>query len=104
MPQRVQDTFEQIPYDRLTLVRKEIGDYYSKEYVYQGLLGTYRLRIGHSITNEGKVYYMYQNNKMFLTLYPTRSKGVLVGKDEDGNFFLFQFLGKEVKIFKREYD
>lgn len=104
MPKQTQNTFDQMPYDRLTLVRKEMGDYNSKEYVYKGQLGTYRLRIGQSITEEGKVFYIYQNNKMFMTLYPTRSRMVFVGKDEDGDFYLFRFEGKEVSVFKREYD
>jgi hypothetical protein len=54
MPQGTQATFEQIPYDRLTFVGKEFGDYDSKEYIYRGQLGTYRLRVGESITDEGK--------------------------------------------------
>lgn len=98
------DTFEQILYDRLTLVRKEKGDYSSVEYIYQGQLGTYRLRIGQSITDDGKVFYIYQNNRLFLNLYPTRTKRVFVGKDEDGDFYFFRFERKEVSVFKRKYE
>ena len=101
MPTDPQSTFEQIPYDRLTLVRKELGDYNSKEYIYRGQLGTYRLSVGESITDEGKVFYIYQNNKLFLNLYPSRSKSVFVGKDEDGEYYIFRFEGKEVLVFKR---
>ena len=104
MPQNSQSTFEQIPYDRLTLVRKELGNYNSKEYIYRGQLGTYRLRVGESITDEGKVFYIYQNNKFFLNLFPTRSKRVFVGKDEDGEYYIFRFEGKEVSVFKRKYE
>jgi hypothetical protein len=104
MPQDNTQTFEQIPYDRLTLVRKELGDYDSKEYIYRGQLGTYRLRVGESITDEGKVFYIYQNNKLFLNLYPTRSRRVFVGKDEDGEYYIFRFEGKEVSVFKRKYE
>jgi hypothetical protein len=104
MPQGTQATFEQIPYDRLTLVGKELGDYNSKEYIYRGQLGTYRLRVGESITDEWKVFYIYQNNKLFLNLYPTRSKRVFVGKDEDGEYYIFRFEGKEVLVFKRKYE
>ena len=48
--------------------------------------------------------YIYQNNKLFLNLYPTRSKRVFVGKDEDGEYYIFRFAGKEVSVFKRKYD
>ena len=73
------DTFEQILYDRLTLVRKEKGDYSSVEYI-------------------------YQNIRLFLNLYPTRTKRVFVGKDEDGDFYFFRFERKEVSVFKRKYE
>ena len=104
MPQRTQNTPDQMPYDQLTLVGKEMGDYDSKEYIYKGQLGTYRLRIGESIVDDEKAYYIYQNNKMFLTLQSTRYRNVLAGKDENGDFFLFRFKGTEVTIYKREYD
>jgi hypothetical protein len=54
-------------------VRKEVGDYNSKEYIYRGQLRMYRLRVGESITDEGKVFYIYQNNELFLNPFPTRS-------------------------------
>jgi hypothetical protein len=54
--------------------------------------------------DDDKVYYIYQNNKMFLTLQSTRYLNVLAGKDENGDFFLFRFKGREVTIYKREYD
>jgi hypothetical protein len=104
MTDQEQSTFEQIPYDNLTLQRKDTGDFGSTEYIYQGLLGVYKLRIGESITDEGKVFYIYFNNKLFADLYPTRVKKVFVGKDEDGDFYLFRFKGKEVRVYKREYD
>ena len=104
MPNNSQDTFEQIPYDRLSLVRKELGDYNSKEYIYRGQLGVYRLRVGESITDEGKVFYIYQNNKLFLNLYPTSKKKVFVGKDETAEYYIFRFEGKDVTVFKRKYD
>ena len=103
MPQGTQSTFEQIPYDRLTLVRKELGDYNSKEYIYRGQLGVYRLRVGESITDEGKVFYIYQNNKLFLNLYPSNTKRVFVGRDDD-DYYIFRFEGKYVSVFKRKYD
>jgi hypothetical protein len=103
MPQNAQATFEQIPYDRLTLVGKELGDYNSKEYIYRGQLGVYRLRVGESITDEGKVFYIYQNNKFWLNLYPSNTKRVFVGRDDD-EFYIFRFEGKYVSVFKRKYD
>ena len=96
--------FKKIPYDRLTLVGKETGDYGSTEYIYRGQLGTYTLRIGQSITDNGKVFYIYQNNRLFLNLYPTRTKRVFVGKNEDGDYYFFRFVGKEVSVFKRKYE
>ncbi len=104
MANSTQPTFDQIPYDRLTLVGKEEGDYGSTEYLYRGQLGSYTLRFGQSIVDNGKVLYIYNNNKMFLSLYPTRTKNVFVGKDEDGEFYLFRFNGKELNVFKRKYD
>ena len=104
MPQGTQATFEQIPYDRLTLVGKELGDYNSKEYIYRGQLDVYRLRVGESITDEGKVFYIYQNNKLFVNLYPSTTKRVFVGKDEEGEYYIFRFEGKYVSVFKRKYD
>ena len=104
MPQNAQPTFEQIPYDRLTLVGKELGDYNSKEYIYRGQLGVYRLRVGESVTDEGKVFYIYQNNKLFVNLYPSTTKRVFVGKDEEGEYYIFRFEGKYVTVFKRKYD
>jgi hypothetical protein len=104
MSSGTQNRFEQIPYGRLTLVRKEKGDYNSVEYICQGQLGTYRLRIGQSITDDGKVFYIYQNNRLFLNLYPTRTKKVFVGKDEDGEYYIFRFEGKEMSVFKRKYE
>ena len=104
MPNDSHDAFKQIPYNRLTLVGKEAGDYGSTEYIYRGQLGTYTLRIGQSITDNGKVLYIYQNNKMFLNLYPTTTKKVFVGKDENGDFYFFRFAGKEVSVFKRKYE
>ena len=104
MPNDSHDAFKQIPHDRLTLVGKETGDYGSTEYIYRGQLGTYTLRIGQSITDNGKVFYIYQNNKMFLNLYPTRTKTVSVGKDENGDFYFFRFEGKEVSACKRRYE
>ena len=98
------DTFKQIPYDRLVLVGREEGDYNSTEYIYRGQLGTYTLRIGQSITDNGKVFYIYQNNRLFLNLYPTRTKRVFVGKNEDGDYYFFRFVGKEVSVFKRKYE
>jgi hypothetical protein len=86
MSNNTQSTFEQIPYDRLTLVGKELGDYHSKEYVYRGQLGVYRLRVGESITDEGKVFYIYQNTKLFLRVYPSNTNHVFVGKDEEGEY------------------
>jgi hypothetical protein len=69
------------------------------------LLGVYKLRIGESITDAGKVFYIYFNNKLFANLYPTRAKKVLVEKDEEkGDFYIFRFNGKEVNVFKRKYD
>jgi hypothetical protein len=103
MPQNAQATFEQIPNDRLTLVGKEIGDYNSKEYIYRGQLGVYRLRVGESVTDEGKVFYIYQNNKFWLNLYPSNTKKVFVGKDDD-DYYIFRFEGKYVSIFKRKHD
>ena len=103
MPQNAQTTFEQIPYDRLTLVGKELGDYSSKEYIYRGQLGVYRLRVGESVTDEGKVFYIYQNNKFWLNLYPSNTKRVFVGRDEDDHY-IFRFEGKYVTVFKRKYD
>ena len=96
-------TFEEMPYDRLTLVGKELGDYNSKEYIYRGQLGVYRLRVGESITDEEKVFYIYQNNKFFLNLYPSNAKRVFVGRDDD-EFYIFRFEGKSVSVFKRKYD
>jgi len=93
MPQRPQATFEQIPYDRLTPVGKEFGDYDSKEYIYRGQLGVYRLRVGESITDEGKVFY-YQNNTFFLYLYPSNTRREFVGKNEEGEYSIFRFEGK----------
>ena len=104
MSNNTQDTFEQIPYDRLTLVGKETGDYGSTEYLYRGHLGTYTLRIGQSITDNGKVLYIYANNKMFLSLYPTKTKKVFVGKDEAGEFYIFRFDGKEVNVSKGRFN
>ncbi|MGB5875126.1 MAG: hypothetical protein WBH56_15510 [Bacteroidota bacterium] len=105
MTDQEQNTFEQIPYDKLTLQRKETGDSGSTEYIYQGLLGTYKLRIGESITDAGKLFYIYFNNKFFANLYPTRVKKVFVGKDEEeGDFYIFRFNGKDVNVFKRKYD
>ena len=103
MPQGTQATFEQIPYDRLTLVGKELGDYNSKEYIYRGQLGVYRLRVGESVTDEGKVFYIYQNNKFWLNLYPSNTKRKFVGRDDD-NYYIFRFEGKDVSVFKRKYD
>lgn len=102
MSHNTQDTFDQIPYDELELVGKEAGDYGTTEYIYLGQLGQYRLRIGQSITDNGKVLYFFQNGKMFLTLYPTRTKKMFVGKDEDGEYLLFRFDGKMVNVFKRQ--
>ncbi len=99
-----QDTLALVPFDTLELVGKEEGDYGTTEYIYLGQLGQYRLRIGESITDNGKVLYFYQNNKLFLNLYPTRTKKVFVGKDEDGEYFLFRFDGKDVHVFKRKDD
>ena len=105
MPQQTQDTFEQIPYDKLTLQQKETGDFGSTEYIYQRLLGTYKLRIGESITDAVKVFYIYFNNKLFANLYPTRVKKVFVGKDEEeGDFYIFRFNGKDVNVLKRKYE
>ena len=105
MSSNTQDAFDQTPYDQLTLVGKEDGDYGSTEYIYRGDLGTYRLRIGQSITDKnGKVLYFYQNNALFLTLYPTRTRMVFTGKDEDGLIYLFRFDGKDVRIITRKYD
>ena len=103
MPQGTQATFEQMPYDRLTLVGKELGDYNSKEYIYRGQLGVYRLRVGESITDEGKVFFIYQNNKFWLNLYPSNTKRKFVGRDDD-NYYIFRFEGKYVTVFKRKYD
>lgn len=103
MPQNSQSTFEQIPYDGLTLVRKEVGEFNSKEYINRGQLGTYRLRVSESITDEGKVFYIYQNNKFWLNLYPSNTKKVFVGKDDD-DYYIFRFEGKYVSVFKRKYD
>jgi hypothetical protein len=106
MPQgteATQSTFEQIPYDRLTLVGKESGNYDSKEYIYHGQLGVYRLRVGESVTDEGKVFYIYQNNKFWLNLYPSDTKRVFVGRDDD-DYYIFRFEGKYVSVFKRKYD
>ena len=103
MSNNTQDTIALIPFDTLELVGKEQGDYNSTEYIYRGTLGTYRLRIGQSITdNNGKVLYFYQNNALFLTLYPTRTRKVFVGKDEDGEYYLFRFDGKNVRVFKKK--
>ena len=102
MSNDIQGKIEQIPYDELELVGKEEGDYGTTEYIYLGQLGQYRLRIGESITDNGKVLYFYQNNKLFLNLYPTRTKKVFVGKDEDGEYYLFRFNGKAVGVFKRK--
>jgi len=105
MPSTTENTFEQIPYDHLTLVGKKIGDYGSREYEYRGQLGIYRLRIGESITDDGQVVYVYQNGRMFLNLYPTRTPLVLVGKDEEeGEFYIFRFKGNTVDVFKRKYE
>jgi hypothetical protein len=49
-------------------------------------------------------FYIYQNNRLFLNLYPTRTKRVFVGKDEDGDFYFFRFGRKEVSVFKRKYE
>jgi hypothetical protein len=99
-------TFDQIPYDRLILSGKEEGDYGGIDYLYQGQLGTYKLRFGQSITDDGKVFYIYQNNKMFVNLFPTRTKRVFVGKDEeDKEFYIFRFDGGgEVLVYKRRYE
>jgi len=56
------------------------------------------------LVDEGKVFYIYQNNKLFLNLYPTRLKRVFVGKDEDGEYYIFRFEGKEVSVSKRKYE
>ena len=37
-------------------------------------------------------------------MHPTRSKKVFVGKDEEGEYYIFRFEGKEVSVFKRKYD
>ena len=50
------------------------------------------------------MFYIYQNNKLFLNLYPTRLKRVFVGKDEDGEYYIFRFEGKEVSVSKRKYE
>jgi len=93
----------EILYDYFVLVDKEIGDYGSRECLHRGQLGTYRLKVGNSITDVGKVVYIYQNDRFFLNLYRTRARNVWVGKEEDeGKFYLFQFDGKEVTIFKRD--
>ena len=104
MPQGTQATFEQMPSDRLTFVGREPGDYNSKEYIYRGQLGVYRLRVGDSITDEGKVFYIYQNNTLFVNLYPSSRKGVFVGRDEDREYYIFRFEGRYVTVFKRKYD
>lgn len=104
MPSNARNSFEQIPYDQLELVGKDEGDFGTTEYLYRGQLGKYRLRIGQSITDNGKVLYFYQNNKLFLTLFPTRTTKVFVGKDEGGEYYLFRFEGKNVEVFKRKYD
>ena len=83
---------------------KELGDYDSKEYIYRGQLGVYRLRVGESITDEEKVFYIYQNNKFWLDLYSSNTKRVFVGKDEEGEYYIFRFEGKYVMVFKRKYD
>ena len=56
------------------------------------------------LVDEGKVFYIYQNNKLFLNLYPTRLKRVFVGKDEDGEYYIFRLEGKEVSVSKRKYE
>ena len=66
-------------------------------------LGVYRLRLGESITDEGKVFYIYPNNKFWLNLYPSNTKRVFAGRDED-DYYIFQFEGKDVTLFKRKHD
>jgi hypothetical protein len=105
MSEDTQNGFDQILYDKLTLVKKEIGDFQSKEYIYEGNLGRYKLRIGQSITDNTKVFYIYCNNKMFVNLYPTKRKNVLVGREEDSDrYYIFRFEGKTLNIWKRRYD
>lgn len=104
MPQEEQRPYEEIPYDHLIAVGKETGSYGSIEFTYQGNLGMYRLRVGQSIIDDQDILQIYQNNKLFITLYPTRTKKVFVGEDEDGKFYVFRFAGKQLDVFKRRYD
>ena len=63
----------------------------------------YRPRVGESITDEGKVFYIYQNNMFWLNLYASNTKRVFVGRDDD-DYYIFRFKGKCVSVFKRRYN
>jgi hypothetical protein len=104
MPNYLQNPFDQEIYDQLTLVGKEQGDYGSAEYSYRGTLGGYRMRIGHSVMDNSKVLTFFQNNKNWLTLYPTRTRKVFAGQNDDGEYYVFRFDGREVYVFKRKYE
>jgi hypothetical protein len=60
--------------------------------------------VGESITDEGKVFYLYQNNKLFVNLHPSTTKRVFVGKDEEGEYYIFRIEGKYVTVSKRKHD
>lgn len=96
--------FDLIPYDDLKLVDKRKGDYDSIELVLRGQLGTYRLRIGHSITDSAKIYDVYQNDKLFATLYPTIRPSSLAGLGEDGAFYTFRLLRNGIDVLVRRED
>ena len=96
--------YQQILFDILKFVKKENGDFNSIETVYRGQLGTYRMRVSTSITDEGTVYQFFQNGKMMINLFPTKSQKTFVGKDESGDYFVFKFEGVDVNIFKRHYN
>lgn len=69
-----QNGYNEILYDRLVLVDKGKGDYGTLEYTYEGSLGTYEVRIAESITDDGKVLYVYYNHKMMVNLHPAERK------------------------------
>jgi hypothetical protein len=98
------EQYDEVPYDSLRLVDKVRGDYGTREYVFQGQLGKYRFRIGHSITDEGVTMDVYQNDDQLVTLFPTRSRSEFAGKNEDGDFYIFRFRKEGVEVLKRKQD
>jgi hypothetical protein len=105
MSKDTQTDFQQIPFDKLILTDKEVGDFDSVDYIFQGNLGTYKMHFGHSITDDKKVIYVILNNKHFVTIFQTRRPKVLVGFDEEENeYMIFRFNGKEVEVFRRKYE